>query len=56
MTNDNLCIVSVADAGSKSSPVVPGQSGYARADTRRNRSQLGTSLGSTAAIVISSCH
>ena len=57
VTNDNLCIVSVADAGNE---VVAGGAGAtveaARDDAFQRAAANGTPLGSTAAIVISDCH
>ena len=56
-TNDNLCIVSVAD---DVSDVVAGGAGptveAARDDAFQRAAANGTPLGSTAAIVISDCH
>ena len=57
VTNDNLCIVSVAD---DSNEVVAGGAGAtvaaARDDAYQRAAANGTPLGPTAAIVISDCH
>ena len=57
VTNDNLCIVSVAD---DSNAVVAGGAGVtvetARDDAFQRAAANGTPLGPTAAIVISDCH
>ncbi len=57
VTNDNLCIVSVADDGND---VVAGGAGVtveaARDDAFARAAGNGTPLGPTAAIVISDCH
>jgi hypothetical protein len=57
VTNDNLCIVSVADDGNE---VVAGGAGVtseaARDDAFQRAAANGTPLGPTAAIVISDCH
>jgi hypothetical protein len=57
VTNDNLCIVSVADDGND---VVAGGAGVtveaARNDAFARAAANGTALGPTAAIVISDCH
>jgi hypothetical protein len=57
VTNDNLCIVSVAD---DNSDVVAGGAGVtvdaARADAFARAAANGTPLGPTAATVISDCH
>lgn len=57
VTNDNLCIVSVAD---DSNDVVAGGAGLtveaARDDAFQRAAANGTLLGPTAAIVISDCH
>jgi hypothetical protein len=57
VTNDNLCIVSVADDGND---VVVGGAGVtveaARDDAFARAAVNGTPLGPTAAIVISDCH
>jgi hypothetical protein len=57
VTNDNLCIVSVADDGND---VVAGGAGVtveaARNDAFARAAANGTPLGPTAAIVISDCH
>jgi len=57
VTNDNLCIVSVADDGNE---VVAGGAGVtseaARDDAFRRAAANGTPLGPTALIVISDCH
>ena len=57
VTNDKLCIVSVADDGNE---VVAGGAGVtveaARADAFQRAAANGTPLGPTAAIVISDCH
>ncbi|HYO02719.1 MAG TPA: DUF4189 domain-containing protein [Mycobacterium sp.] len=57
VTNDNLCIVSVAD---DSNEVVAGGAGVsveaARDDAFQRAAANGTPLGPTAAIVISDCH
>lgn len=57
VTNDRLCIVSVADAGND---VVAGGAGAtveaARDDAFQRAAASGTPLGPTAAIVISDCH
>lgn len=57
VTNDNLCIVSVADSNTE---VVAGGAGTtvdaARDDAGRRAAANGTPLGPGAAIVISDCH
>ena len=57
VTNDNLCIVSVADDGNE---VVAGGAGVtseaARDDAFQRAAANGTPLGPTALIVISDCH
>lgn len=57
VTNDNLCIVSVADNGNE---VVAGGAGTtvdaARDDAFQRAAANGTPMGAAAAIVISDCH